>query len=72
MGLCASCGLSLSGDATLCPHHHAVYGDEWAAANRIMCDFLHRGVLPLRLTKRDRDDDIMECHTDAVPVNPRQ
>ena len=38
MSLCASCGLQLSGDAGLCPHHHCVYGDDWAVANRIMQD----------------------------------
>lgn len=42
MSLRASCGSQLSGDAALCPHHHAVYGDNWAEANRIMYDFFHR------------------------------
>lgn len=57
MALCASCGLTtLSGDVALCPHHHAVYGDDWAIMNRIMCDFFHRGIEPPRLPKEDRDD----------------
>ncbi len=58
MSLCASCGLQLSGDAALCPHHHCVYGDNWAAANRIMCDFLHRGKPPRRLDAAERADDL--------------
>jgi len=62
MSLCASCGLQLSGDAALCPHHHCVYGDDWAIANRIMCDFFHRGKLPPRLTQSERDDDFW-AHT---------
>jgi hypothetical protein len=62
MSLCASCGLQLSGDAALCPHHHCVYGDDWAVANRIMCDFFHRRKLPPRLAPPDRDDDFW-AHT---------
>lgn len=62
MSLCASCGLQLSGDAALCPHHHCVYGDDWAVANRIMCDFFHRKKVPPRLAQLDRDDDFW-AHT---------
>jgi hypothetical protein len=62
MSLCASCGLQLSGDASLCPHHHCVYGDDWAVANRIMCDFFHRRKVPPRLAAPDRDDDFW-AHT---------
>jgi hypothetical protein len=29
----------------MCAHHVASYGDDWAMGNRIMCDFLHRGVV---------------------------
>jgi hypothetical protein len=62
MSLCASCGLQLSGDAGLCPHHHCVYGDDWAVANRIMCDFFHRRKVPPRLAQTERDDDFW-AHT---------
>jgi hypothetical protein len=62
MSLCASCGLQLSGEAALCPHHHCVYGDDWAVANRIMCDFFHRKKIPPRLAPPDRDDDFW-AHT---------
>ena len=54
MSLCASCGLQLSGEAALCPHHHCVYGDDWAVANRIMCDFFHRKKIPPRLAQQER------------------
>ncbi len=57
MSFCASCGLQLSGDTALCPHHYFAYGDDWARANRIMCDFFHRRILLPRLAKKDRDDD---------------
>jgi hypothetical protein len=46
----------------LCPHHHFVYGDDWAVANRIMCDFFHRKKVPPRLAQSDRDDDFW-AHT---------
>jgi hypothetical protein len=51
------CGLELSGDVALCPHHHGVYEDDWAVTNRIMCDFLHRGKIPGRLTRQERADE---------------
>ena len=54
MSLCASCGLQLYGEFALCPYHHLVYGDNWGMSNRIMCDFLHRGVVPARLTQKER------------------
>jgi hypothetical protein len=57
MSLCAACGLQTTGNSGLCPHHHYVYGDAWAAANRIMCDFFHRGKVPPRLTRPEREDD---------------
>jgi hypothetical protein len=39
-----------------------VYGDDWAAANRIMCDFFHRKKVPPRLGRSERDDDFW-AHT---------
>jgi hypothetical protein len=42
-----------------------VYGDDWATANRIMCDFFHRGKLPARLTQKERDDDFWS-HADEA------
>jgi hypothetical protein len=33
--LCASCGLTLTDDSGLCPHHHGYSGDDWAASNRL-------------------------------------
>jgi hypothetical protein len=31
-------------------------GDDWSAANRLLCDFFHRGIVPPRLTSVERDD----------------
>lgn len=45
MSLCAYCGHPTSGSAGLCAHH-ALYDDaDWAAGNRVMCDFVHRGIV---------------------------
>jgi hypothetical protein len=58
MSVCAFCGLDVSGDAALCMHHHDLYGDDWGAQNRIICDFIHRGRAPPRLPAGQRDDDM--------------
>jgi hypothetical protein len=29
----------------LCAYHTSSYGDDWATGNRIMCDFVHRGIV---------------------------
>jgi hypothetical protein len=31
----------------------------WAAENRIMCDLLHRGIVPPRLPPRARCDEVV-------------
>jgi hypothetical protein len=56
MARCASCGIALSEAMPLCPHHHA-RDNGWAETNRIMCDFVHRGVVPPRLRTAERDED---------------
>ena len=56
MSLCASCGLEVTGNSGLCPHHHTIC-DDWAASNRAMCNFFHRGIVPTRLDKDKREDD---------------
>jgi hypothetical protein len=56
MSWCASCGLALSGGSALCLHHAASYGEDWARANKIVCDLIHRGVAPARLPPEDLDN----------------
>jgi hypothetical protein len=58
MGLCTLCGMQLGGAATLCAHHDQLVSG-WAAQNRIMCDLLHRGVVPPRLPTVERLDDFV-------------
>jgi hypothetical protein len=49
MSLCAYCGQSLPEGRGLCPHHSTGHGDDWATGNRIMCDFVHRGIVLFEL-----------------------
>jgi hypothetical protein len=57
MNRCASCGAETSEPMQLCLHHHA---DDirWAATNRIMCNFLHRGATPPRVPVAERASDL--------------
>ena len=57
MSLCTSCGVSIPDDLALCSHHHMVNGDDWSVSNRIVCDFIHRGIVPPRLDEDKRNDD---------------
>jgi len=51
MRLCAQCGYITDNRDGLCAYHvrddslSSIHGDSWAAGNRIMCDFVHRGVV---------------------------
>jgi len=41
---CAQCGQPAFDSGGLCTYHDSGHGDDWAEGNRIMCDFLHRGI----------------------------
>ena len=45
MSLCALCGQPTLDSGSLCTYHNSGQGDDWAAGNRIICDFLHRGIV---------------------------
>jgi hypothetical protein len=47
MSVCINCGHPTLGVGDLCPHHESGHGDDWATGNRLMCDFLHRGIVSL-------------------------
>jgi hypothetical protein len=57
MSLCVSCGLEQGDQSELCHHHLAGQSSRWAASNRIMCDFFHRGKVPPRLNTGERADE---------------
>ena len=62
MSCCALCGMQLAGDAQLCAHHDYARENGWAADNRLMCDLLHRGIVPPR---REAIDENSEVHLSA-------
>jgi hypothetical protein len=45
MSLCVFCAHSTLGGRDLCSYHDAGHDHDWAAGNRRMCDFLHRGIV---------------------------
>ena len=46
MSLCVQCAQPMLGSGEFCIHHLAAHADGWATGNRLMCDFLHRGIVP--------------------------
>lgn len=44
MSLCVHCGQPVLERGGLCTYHLTGHCDDWATGNRIMCDFLHRGI----------------------------
>jgi hypothetical protein len=65
MSVCVLCAAELGGDANLCGHHHSFPVSDWAAENRIMCDFIHRGIVPPRLAEAQRADDLVTAREAA-------
>lgn len=42
---CAYCGEATVDLSGICRFHSMLQADDWARANRIMCDFIHRGIV---------------------------
>lgn len=55
MASCPFCGNDPNNDQGVCSYHVNVYEDTWAVSNRIICDWLHRGLEPGRLGPNDRE-----------------
>ena len=55
MSLCIVCGGSNPDRVDMCSYH-CTTEDGWAAGNRIMCDFVHRAIVPPRLAPAERDE----------------
>jgi hypothetical protein len=45
MSLCALCGIDTNTVDSLCGYHTGGTDADWARSNRLMCDFIHRGVV---------------------------
>lgn len=64
MSLCAVCSAPIAGADALCAAHPLWRDGDWAVANRLMCDFIHRGKVPPRHWSSESDDqppDIRIC-----------
>jgi hypothetical protein len=67
MSLCVFCGQALLSRDDVCAYHLHDHGDDWATRNRIMCDFLHRRVVPSAPSERsDGLDLFVEALDEAV------
>ena len=62
MSVCASCGVSLPTNSFICPHHLIALGEDWSRANKIWCDYLHRGVEIPRLHPEPLTSDMWDCY----------
>jgi hypothetical protein len=69
MSLCVLCAQPTLGPGNIYDYHMYAHGDDWAAANRIMCDFLHRGVVPPAPCERDDSPEFLGEPL-AEPVSP--
>jgi hypothetical protein len=49
----------------MCAHHVDSRADDWAMGNRIMCDFLHRGVVSLPSERRAATPTIFTRHGES-------
>lgn len=61
MPICPMCGSDST--AQIC-HYHTVIEEGWSTSNRIMCDFVHRHLVPPRLPEQDREG---RSHSDLDP-----
>ena len=67
LSLCVFCGQPLLGSDDVCAYHLHGQGDDWATGNRLMCDFLHRGVVPSSPSERsDGLELLVEALDEAV------
>ena len=66
MSLCVLCGLQLAGDSALCAHHDYGAVNGWAVVNRLMCNFLHRGIVPSGPSADAADLELRGCIAEAA------
>jgi hypothetical protein len=65
MSLCIMCGGSNPDQGEICSYHMAAE-ESWSVGNRIMCDFVHRAIVPPRLEAADRDPILEEEEVTAI------
>ena len=59
MSLCVLCGGLTPDGSAICVYHCST-DEDWATANRIMCDFVHRAIVPRRLAAEERDPIVVD------------
>jgi hypothetical protein len=59
MSRCGLCGQPAAGPGEICVYHLSFPADDWATGNRIMCDFLHRGIVPAGPRERADNLDVL-------------
>jgi hypothetical protein len=72
MPLCMQCGLSPLGTAEICSDHVCGHGVDWATANRIVRDFLHRGFVEPTPCERNEDLDLLVSLIEGAGADPEQ
>ena len=68
MSLCALCAQPMLDGDDVCAFHLYGHGDEWATGNRIMCDFVHRGIVPPAPCERVDAPELLVGIIDAYGV----
>lgn len=68
MALCVLCAQPTLSDEDVCVFHLHGQGDDWAIGNRIMCDFLHRHIIPSVPGERPAPLELVEALEEAVSV----
>jgi hypothetical protein len=66
MSLCVQCAQPTPGPGEFCAYHIAGQTEDWATGNRLMCDFLHRGIATAR--PHDVTDPSIELLVDTFEV----
>lgn len=57
MSVCPICGSTPDFGAESCGYHTMTTSEkDWAIGNKVMCDWIHRGIELKRLSKPDRDE----------------
>jgi hypothetical protein len=56
MSVCAQCSVERNDGASLCPQHERESFDNWAEANRAICDWIHRRKPLPRLSLDEREE----------------
>lgn len=58
MNICLVCGMTVPAGTAVCPGHEIVADRAWSQSNRIICDFVHRGKEPPRLSREEREPSV--------------